>query len=77
MRNSCPTLFWFGTRLTWFHLHARRNPKQVEWARSFIALLEELRKYIMQYYTTGLTWNPKVRSLATQVTVSLRRPSVH
>uniref|UniRef100_A0A0K3CL96 Adenylyl cyclase-associated protein n=1 Tax=Rhodotorula toruloides TaxID=5286 RepID=A0A0K3CL96_RHOTO len=35
------------------------NPKQVEWARSFAALLEELRKYIMQCHTTGLVWNPK------------------
>ena len=40
---------------------ARRNPKQVEWARSFVALLEDLRKYIMQHHTTGLSWNPKVR----------------
>jgi hypothetical protein len=67
------TLYSSGTRSTAFHLRARRNLKQVEWARSFIAVLEELRKYIMQYHTTGLTWNPEVRSLA----VSLRRPSVH
>ncbi|GAA6051829.1 hypothetical protein JCM3770_005487 [Rhodotorula araucariae] len=39
--------------------HKESNPKQVEWARSFVALLEELRKYIMQYHTTGLTWNPE------------------
>ncbi|GAA5878714.1 hypothetical protein JCM1840_000212 [Sporobolomyces johnsonii] len=39
--------------------HKESNPKQVEWARSFVALLEELRKYIMQHHTTGLTWNPK------------------
>jgi hypothetical protein len=26
-------------------------------------LLEELRKYVVQHYTTGLTWNPAVRSL--------------
>ncbi|BGP13845.1 hypothetical protein JCM10213_002482 [Rhodosporidiobolus nylandii] len=39
--------------------HKETNPKQVEWARSFVALLEELRKYIMQHHTTGLTWNPK------------------
>ncbi|GAA5860528.1 hypothetical protein JCM3774_006198 [Rhodotorula dairenensis] len=39
--------------------HKDSNPKQVEWARSFIALLEELQKYIMQYHTTGLAWNPK------------------
>ncbi|KAK4703622.1 adenylyl cyclase-associated protein, partial [Phenoliferia sp. Uapishka_3] len=35
------------------------NPKAVEWARSFINLLEELRKYVMQYHTTGVSWNPK------------------
>jgi adenylyl cyclase-associated protein len=35
------------------------NPAAVEWSRSFITLLEELRKYIMQYHTTGLSWNPK------------------
>ncbi|GAA5931411.1 adenylate cyclase-binding protein [Sporobolomyces koalae] len=39
--------------------HKESNPKQVEWARSFVALLEELRKYIMAHHTTGLTWNPK------------------
>ncbi|GAA5989232.1 hypothetical protein JCM10908_001216 [Rhodotorula pacifica] len=39
--------------------HKDSNPKQVEWARSFVNLLEELRKYIMQHHTTGLTWNPK------------------
>ncbi|KAL8293126.1 hypothetical protein RQP46_000820 [Phenoliferia psychrophenolica] len=35
------------------------NPKAVEWARSFIALLEDLRKYVMQHHTTGVSWNPK------------------
>ncbi|KPV75862.1 uncharacterized protein RHOBADRAFT_52879 [Rhodotorula graminis WP1] len=39
--------------------HKESNPKQVEWARSFVALLEDLRKYIMAHHTTGLTWNPK------------------
>ncbi|GAA5878362.1 hypothetical protein JCM16303_002747 [Sporobolomyces ruberrimus] len=39
--------------------HKESNPKQVEWARSFVSLLEELRKYIMQHHTTGLSWNPK------------------
>lgn len=37
-----------------------RDKTQVEWVRSFVNALEELRKYIMQYHTTGLTWNPKV-----------------
>ncbi|GAA6009090.1 hypothetical protein JCM10207_004089 [Rhodosporidiobolus poonsookiae] len=39
--------------------HKDSNPKQVEWARSFVALLEDLRKYIMQHHTTGLSWNAK------------------
>lgn len=43
-------------------LHGHRNPKQIEWARSFVNLLEELRKYVMQYHTTGLAWNAKVSS---------------
>ncbi|POW09405.1 hypothetical protein PSTT_06808 [Puccinia striiformis] len=35
------------------------EPKLVEWAKSFVIVLEELRKYIMQYHTTCLVWNPK------------------
>ncbi|OAV95574.1 hypothetical protein PTTG_08485 [Puccinia triticina 1-1 BBBD Race 1] len=35
------------------------EPKLVEWAKSFVVVLEELRKYIMQYHTTCLVWNPK------------------
>ena len=38
-----------------------RDPKHVEWVRGYIALLEELRKYVMEYHTTGLVWNPNVR----------------
>lgn len=33
---------------------------QVEWIKSYINALEELRKYIMQFHTTALTWTPKV-----------------
>ncbi|KZT74000.1 cyclase-associated protein [Daedalea quercina L-15889] len=36
-----------------------KDPKHVEWVKSYLSLLEELRKYIMEYYTTGLAWNPK------------------
>ncbi|GAA6012492.1 hypothetical protein JCM11491_004349 [Sporobolomyces phaffii] len=49
-------MFWVNRVIKEFK---ESNPKQVEWARSFITLLEELRKYIMQHHTTGLTWNPK------------------
>ena len=37
-----------------------RDTKHVEWARAFIALLEELRVYVMEFHTTGLVWNAKV-----------------
>ncbi|KAF8232305.1 cyclase-associated protein [Tricholoma matsutake] len=36
-----------------------KDPKHVEWVKSFIAVLEEMRKYVMEYHTTGLSWNPK------------------
>ncbi|RPD59148.1 cyclase-associated protein [Lentinus tigrinus ALCF2SS1-7] len=35
-----------------------RDPKHGEWVKGYITLLEELRKYIMEYHTTGLVWNP-------------------
>jgi hypothetical protein len=40
-----------------------RDQKHVEWVRAFISLLEELRKYTVEYHTTGLSWNPKVPGL--------------
>ncbi|GAA6063287.1 hypothetical protein JCM10212_004669 [Sporobolomyces blumeae] len=49
-------MFWVNRVIKEFK---ESNPKQVEWARSFVGLLEELRKYIMQYHKTGLAWNPK------------------
>ena len=39
----------------------RSDKKQVEWARSWSALLEDLRKYVFAHHATGLGWNPKVR----------------
>ncbi|KAG8733396.1 hypothetical protein FRC11_006587 [Ceratobasidium sp. 423] len=36
-----------------------KDQKHVEWARSFLALLDELKKYVLDYHTTGLAWNPK------------------
>jgi adenylyl cyclase-associated protein len=31
----------------------------VEWSRSFTAILDAMKAYIMQHHTTGLSWNPK------------------
>ncbi|CAE7231572.1 unnamed protein product [Rhizoctonia solani] len=36
-----------------------KDQQHIEWARGFLALLDELKKYVMEYHTTGLTWNPK------------------
>jgi len=36
-----------------------KDPKHVEWVKSFIAILDESKKYVMEYHTTGLTWNSK------------------
>lgn len=36
------------------------DPKQVEWARSFVAVLDDLKKYVMAHHTTGLSWNASV-----------------
>ncbi|KAF5386785.1 hypothetical protein D9615_001875 [Tricholomella constricta] len=36
-----------------------KDPKHVDWVKALIAILDELRKYVMEYHTTGLTWNPK------------------
>ncbi|KAI0691175.1 cyclase-associated protein [Cytidiella melzeri] len=36
-----------------------KEPKHVEWVRGWYGLLDELRKYVMEFHTTGLTWNAK------------------
>ncbi|KAH8928870.1 hypothetical protein BT69DRAFT_1311331 [Atractiella rhizophila] len=33
--------------------------KDVEWSKSFITLLTDLKVYVQKYYKTGLEWNPK------------------
>ncbi|CAH7689484.1 adenylate cyclase associated N terminal-domain-containing protein [Phakopsora pachyrhizi] len=39
--------------------HKDSEPKLIEWLKGFVFVLEDLRKYIMQYHTTCLVWNPK------------------
>lgn len=41
-------------------LFVYRDPQHVQWVRAYVAVLDETRKYIMEYHTTGLVWNPKV-----------------
>ncbi len=40
-----------------------RDPKHTEWVKGYISLIEEMRKYIMEYHTTGLRWNTNVMQL--------------
>ncbi|KZO95760.1 hypothetical protein CALVIDRAFT_537742 [Calocera viscosa TUFC12733] len=36
-----------------------KEPIHKEWVKSFSDLLEQLRKYVFEYHTTGLVWNAK------------------
>ncbi|KAI0340134.1 hypothetical protein BDW22DRAFT_1360659 [Trametopsis cervina] len=36
-----------------------KDPKHVEWVKGWYALFEELRKYVLDFHTTGLAWNAK------------------
>ncbi len=36
------------------------DPKHVAWAKSYLALLDALQKYVKQWHTTGVAWNPQV-----------------
>lgn len=35
------------------------NPDALAWARSFSALLDTLQRYVKQWHTTGVAWDPK------------------
>ncbi|KAJ7489861.1 cyclase-associated protein [Mycena galericulata] len=36
-----------------------KDQKHVEWVRSFLAILEAMRLYVVEYHTTGLAWNKR------------------
>ncbi|KAJ7172633.1 adenylate cyclase associated N terminal-domain-containing protein [Mycena filopes] len=40
-------------------LSLSRDQKHVEWVRSFMAILEAMRLYVVEYHTTGLNWNTR------------------
>ncbi|KAF9646279.1 hypothetical protein BDM02DRAFT_3189000 [Thelephora ganbajun] len=48
---------FYGNRL--IKEYKDKDTKHIDWVRAFIGLLEESRKYNMEYHTTGLSWNPK------------------
>ncbi|KAG6841681.1 hypothetical protein C0991_008319 [Blastosporella zonata] len=36
-----------------------KDVQHVEWVKAFVAILDESKKYVMVYHTTGLAWNSK------------------
>ncbi|EEB87330.1 hypothetical protein MPER_15359, partial [Moniliophthora perniciosa FA553] len=51
-------VLYYGNRI--IKEFKEKDPKHAEWVRSFTAVLDELRKYVMEYHTTGVSWNAKV-----------------
>ncbi|CCA74201.1 probable adenylyl-cyclase-associated protein CAP [Serendipita indica DSM 11827] len=39
--------------------YKEKNTAHVDWVRSYFGLIDELGKYVGEYYKMGLTWNPK------------------
>ncbi|KZT11643.1 cyclase-associated protein [Laetiporus sulphureus 93-53] len=54
------TMFYANRVLKEFR---EKDPKHVEWVNTYASLLEDLRKYIMDYHTTGLAWNSRGMSV--------------
>jgi adenylyl cyclase-associated protein len=50
----------FSISLHGLDIDFSRDTKHVEWVRSYIGLLEQMRSYAMEHHTTGLKWNPSV-----------------
>ncbi|KNE67855.1 hypothetical protein AMAG_12572 [Allomyces macrogynus ATCC 38327] len=42
-----------------------KDPHQIEWGKAFTATLNALNKYVMEWHTTGLTWNAEGVDLKT------------
>ncbi|KAK7475592.1 hypothetical protein BaRGS_00033181 [Batillaria attramentaria] len=42
--------------------YKEKDPKHVEWVKSWLAVLNPLQDYIKEFHRTGVTWNPKVRA---------------
>ncbi|TCD65631.1 hypothetical protein EIP91_002436 [Steccherinum ochraceum] len=36
-----------------------KDKKHVEWARAYLAILDEMKQYVTDFHTTGLVWNSK------------------
>ena len=45
--------------------HPDRDQSHVEWVRAYTSIFDDLKKYVMEYHTTGLVWNAKARNTCT------------
>ena len=45
----------------------------VDWVRSFMALLDTMKSYVMTHYRTGLSWNPQGQNLSTYMNATSSR----
>jgi adenylyl cyclase-associated protein len=50
------SLFWSNKILTMFK---GKDQKHIDWCNQLKDFFNEMQKYIKQYHTTGLAWNPK------------------
>lgn len=41
-----------------------KDPTHVEWVKAYTAIFDDLKKYVMEYHTTGLYWNTKGISIS-------------
>ncbi|OZJ04842.1 hypothetical protein BZG36_02332 [Bifiguratus adelaidae] len=42
--------------------YKKKDEKHLQWVKSFIALITQLEKYVKEFHTTGLVWNPQGES---------------
>ncbi|KAG6808011.1 hypothetical protein H0H93_000705, partial [Arthromyces matolae] len=51
------SVVYYGNKI--MQEYKSKDPKHVEWVKAFIAILDESKKYAIEFHTTGLAWNPK------------------
>ncbi|KAH9038989.1 adenylate cyclase associated N terminal-domain-containing protein [Lactarius pseudohatsudake] len=48
---------FYGNRI--IKEYKEKDKAHVEWVRAYTAIFDDLKKYVMEYHTTGLVWNAK------------------
>lgn len=43
--------------------HKEKDPNSVEWVNTFLKLFDELKVYVKEYHTTGLSWSNKADAM--------------